>query len=113
LGDYLYNEKYNQFNSVDRIKERREYLRKKREELEKIESSPRRKKSTSSWIESFIGGLSENTLSDNTMNEFYEQIVQQTGIPQSYFSRVLSDDCDDYGLSQNNSEPTEPETTEQ
>jgi len=83
IGEYLFNEENDRFNNVERINERREYLRKRREEMEKREKYPRKKKSTSSWIESLIGN---SGLTEDTINEVYQRITQQTGIPQGYFS---------------------------
>jgi len=50
INDYLFNEKNDKFNNIERINERREYLRKRREEREKSSKS----KTTSTWIESLI-----------------------------------------------------------
>ena len=80
IGEYLFNEENDRFNNTERINERREYLRKRREEKEK---TPRKKKSTSSWIESLMGS---SGLTEDTINEVYQRITQQTGIPQGYFS---------------------------
>lgn len=80
IGEYLFNEENDRFNDTERIENRREELRKRREEREK---SPRKKKSTSSWIESLIGN---SNLTEDTINEVYQRITQQTGIPQSYFT---------------------------
>lgn len=82
IGEYLFNEENDRFNNTERITERREYLKKRREELERREKSPRRKKSTNSWIDSLISG----SLSESTINEVYERITQQSGIPQGYFT---------------------------
>jgi hypothetical protein len=83
IGEYLFNEENDRFNNTEKINERREYLRKRREEMEKRESQPRRKKSTSSWIESLMGS---SGLTEDTINEVYQRITQQTGIPQGYFT---------------------------
>jgi hypothetical protein len=83
IGEYLFNEEYDRFNNTERINERREYLKKRREEMEKRNSQPRRKKSNSSWIESLIGN---SDLTEDTINEVYQRITQQTGIPQGYFT---------------------------
>jgi len=83
IGEYIYNEENDRFNNTERINERREYLRKRREEMEKKEKTPRKKKSTSSWIESLMGS---SGLTEDTINEVYQRITQQTGIPQGYFS---------------------------
>jgi hypothetical protein len=83
IGEYIYNEENDRFNSTERINERREYLRKRREEMEKKEKTPRKKKSTPSWIESLMGN---SALTEDTINEVYQRITQQTGIPQGYFS---------------------------
>jgi hypothetical protein len=83
IGEYLFNEENDRFNDTEKIAERREYLRKRREEMEKRESQPRRKKSTSSWIESL---MSSSGLNENTINEVYQRITEQSGIPQGYFS---------------------------
>jgi hypothetical protein len=93
IGEYLFNEENDKFNDTEKINERREYLRKRREEMEKRESQPRRKKSTSSWIESLVGSYScmdiaeqnGSGLNENIINEVYQRITQQTGIPQDYF----------------------------
>ena len=85
IGEYLFNEENDKFNNTEKITERREYLRKRREEMEKRESQPRRKKSTSSWIESLMGNYSGG-LDENTINEVYQRITEQTGIPQGYFT---------------------------
>ena len=82
IGEYLFNEENDKFNNTEKINERREYLRKRREEMEKRESQPRRKKSTSSWIESLMGS---SGLTEDVVNEVYQRITQQTGIPQGYF----------------------------
>jgi hypothetical protein len=50
INDYLFNEKNDKFNNIERINERREYLKKRREEREKSSKS----KTTSTWIESLI-----------------------------------------------------------
>jgi hypothetical protein len=84
IGEYIYNEENDRFNNTERINERREYLRKRREEMEKKEKTPRKKKSTPSWIESLMG--SNSALTEDTINEVYQRITQQTGIPQGYFS---------------------------
>jgi len=80
IGEYLFNEENDKFNNTEKITERREYLRKRREEKE---SQPRRKKSTSSWIESL---MSSSGLNENIINEVYSRITEQSGIPQGYFS---------------------------
>ena len=80
IGEYIFNEENDKFNNTEKINERREYLRKRREEMEK---SPRKKKSTNSWIESLISG---GSLSEETLNDVYQRITEQTGIPQGYFS---------------------------
>ena len=85
LGDYIFNEENDKHNNAERIQERKDYLKKRREEMEKKESQPRKKRSSSSWIESIVnsygGGLSEDTI-----NEVYQRITEQSGIPQGYFS---------------------------
>jgi hypothetical protein len=86
IGEYLFNEENDRFNNTEKIAERREYLRKRREEMEKRESQPRRKKSTSSWIESLMGSYSGGELSENVINEVYQRITERTGIPQGYFT---------------------------
>lgn len=83
IGDYIFNEENDKHNNAERIQERRDYLKKRREEMEKRNSQPRRKKSTSSWIESLIGN---SGLTEDTINEVYQRITEQTGIPQGYFS---------------------------
>jgi hypothetical protein len=82
IGEYLFNEENDKFNNIERINEKREYLRKRKEEMAKSQS--RKKKSTSAWLESLIGnsGLTENTI----INEVFQRITEQTGIPQGYFS---------------------------
>lgn len=93
LGDYIFNEENDKHNNAERIQERREYLKKRREEMEKRESQPRRKRSSSSWIESIVnsygGGLTENTI-----NEVYQRVTENTGIPQGYFT--ISDEYNNY-----------------
>lgn len=82
LGDYIFNEEYDRFNNKERIKERKDYLIKRREEIENREKSRRRKKHVisseyengilslrSSWLESFVG----------------------TGIPSRYFEGIFDD----------------------
>jgi hypothetical protein len=51
--------------------------------MEKRESQPRKKRSTSSWIESLMGS---SGLTEDAINEVYQRITQQSGIPQGYFS---------------------------
>ena len=80
IGEYIFNEENDKLNNTEKINERREYLRKRREEMEK---SPRKKKSTNSWIESLISG---GSLSEETLNDVYQRITEQTAIPQGYFS---------------------------
>ena len=82
LGDYIFNEENDKHNNAERIQERRDYLKKRMEEMAKRESTPRKKKSAS-WIESLI---SNSNLTENTINEVYQRITQQTGIPQGYFT---------------------------
>jgi len=83
IGEYLFNEENDKFNNIERINEKREYLRKRREEMAKKDSQPRKKRSTSSWIESL---MSSSGLTENTINEVYQRITEQSGIPQGYFS---------------------------
>jgi hypothetical protein len=80
IGEYLFNEENDKFNNTEKIAERKEYLRKRREEKE---SQPRRKKSTSSWIDSLINN---SGLTEDTINEVYQRITERTGIPQGYFT---------------------------
>jgi hypothetical protein len=81
LGDYIFNEENDKHNNSERIQERRDYLKKRMEEMTKKESQPRKKRS-SSWIESLI---SNSGLTENTINEVYQRITEQSGIPQGYF----------------------------
>lgn len=83
IGEYLFNEEYDRFNKSERINERREYYRKRREEMEKRESSPRRTRRSGSWIESLV---SSQGLDANSINEIYQAITERTGIPQGYFT---------------------------
>jgi hypothetical protein len=85
IGEYLFSDEYDKFNNTEKINERREYLRKRREEMEKRESQPRRKKSTSSWIESLVGSYSGSGLNENIINDVYQRITENSGIPQGYF----------------------------
>ena len=89
IGEYLFNEENDKFNNIERINEKREYLRKRKEEMAKRDSQSRKKKSTSAWLESLIGnsGLTENTI----INEVFQRITEQTGIPQGYFSYDYND----------------------
>jgi hypothetical protein len=82
IGEYLFNEENDKFNNIERINDKREYLRKRKEEM--ANSQSRKKKSTSAWLESLIGnsGLTENTI----INEVFQRITEQTSIPQGYFS---------------------------
>lgn len=90
LGDYIFNEENDKYNNVERIQERRDYLKKRMEEMAKRESTSRKKKS-SSWIESLI--INSN-LTEDTINDVYQRITQQTGIPQDYFT--IPDMYNDY-----------------
>lgn len=119
LGDYIFNEENDKQNNAERIQERKDYLRKRREEMEKRESQPRRKKSTSSWIESIVGNYSGG-LDENTINEVYQRITESTGIPQGYFQYQYNDYLDTLNSGvqmgrdpqlENNSEP-QPEPAE-
>jgi hypothetical protein len=113
LGEYLYNEKYNQFNNVDRIKERRDYLLKRRESLSKKKS-----KSSSSWLESIInttyGGDMEPNVED-IVHRLYDDLVSESGIPSGYFyDRFINriNEGTQLGESPTDEESNEPVTSE-
>jgi hypothetical protein len=66
INEYLFNEENDKFNNIEKISERKEYLRKRREKMVK-------KDSQSSWIESLIG---YSDLTGDNINELYQRITR-------------------------------------
>jgi 23S rRNA maturation mini-RNase III len=66
INEYLFNEENDKFNNIEKISERKEYLRKRREKMVK-------KNSQSSWIESLIG---YSDLTGDNINELYQRITR-------------------------------------
>lgn len=105
IEEYIFNEEYDKFNNVERIKEKRDYLQKRREEV----SKPRTKKKIPSFIESLIGSQYD-TISEEVINQVYQRIHERTGIPRGYFvypsgdEPIISDISDEQ---QREAEPAE------
>jgi hypothetical protein len=117
LGDYIFNKNNDKYNNAERIQERRDYLKNRREEMEKRESSSRSKK-RNSWIEEIINN---NDLSAEGIREVYNRMTSMTGIPRDYFGSFDYFDASDISIreerqetqSEDHSEPTqETEITE-
>lgn len=75
IQDYIFNEEYDRFNNVEKIKEKRDYLQKRCEEASKP------KKTVSSFIESLIGS---RYVSEEFISQFYNRIHEISGIPSDY-----------------------------
>ena len=71
INEYLFNEENDKFNNIEKINERKEYLRKRREKMVKKDSQSHKEKLSSSWIESLIG---YSDLTEDTINETYRRI---------------------------------------
>ena len=71
ISEYLFNEENDKFNNIEKINERKEYLRKRREKMVKKDSQSHKEKLSSSWIESLIG---YSDLTEDTINETYRRI---------------------------------------
>lgn len=87
IGEYLFNEENDRFNNQEKISERREYIRKRNEEREK---SPRKKKSipsiSPSWMQSLIGNVDLDGISQDTIDSVCRSITEVSGIPSNYFN---------------------------
>jgi 23S rRNA maturation mini-RNase III len=70
INEYLFNEENDKFNNIEKISERKEYLRKRREKMVK-------KDSQSSWIESLIG---YSDLTGDNINELYQRITRNNSL---------------------------------
>lgn len=105
IQEYIFNEEYDKFNNVERIKEKRDYLQKRREEV----SKPRTKKKIPSFIESLIGSQYD-TISEEVINQVYQRIHERTGIPRGYFVYPSGDEPTISDIS--DEQPREAEPTE-
>lgn len=103
IGEYIFNEEYNNLNNTERINERREYLRKRRSE-----SASTTKKKKSKWLESIVGSyISDTNINEQMINEVYQMITERTGIPSGYFTYRM-----DESQYENNQDEPQPETQE-
>jgi len=97
LSDYIFNEEKSELNNQVRIQERIDYMNQR--------SSRRKKSSSASWLSNYLN-IEGTDLNENTINEIYQRITAQTGVPQGYFSDLL------YRDNQQSEEPT-PEPVEE
>ncbi len=76
LNDYIFNDENKHLNNQTRIQERIEYMNQR---------ASRRKSPSTSWISNYLN-IEGTDLNQNTINEIYQRLTAQTGIPEGYFS---------------------------